>query len=174
VGHILEESSRIKAAKETLKAEMQQADGQLVQKQETIRKKQEQLRQFQPGSREYKELEAEIAQDISNLKVEATLKRKEFGERQSQFLYNAYKEIEQEVQSLAAERGFVMVLRISRAEVPQENLEAVYAYAGKNVVWSDGRYDITNEILSRLERRAGYGANPNMGSRPTIPMQPRR
>lgn len=178
MGRILEESSRIKAAKEALRADMKSADDGLIAEQESIRKLQEQLRQVNPGTMDYKQLEERIAKRISDLQVTAKLKRKEFGERQSQVLYGACKEIEQEVQSIAAERGILTVLRIASGDVPQENLEAVYAYAGRNVVYHHPSLDITNEVLARLERRGGYG-NPNVSSRqgagiPMQPMQPHR
>lgn len=175
VGHILEKSSRMKAAKDVLTTAGQQAEQALVKEQEAIRHLQEGLRELRSGTPDYKQKEEEIAKRISDLQVTVKLKRKQLGEQQSMALYTAYKEIEQEVQSLAAERGFIMVLRISRVDVPQDNLEAVYTYAGKNVVWSHPQFDITDEILNRLERRSGYN-NPAMSARPNVgvPMPPRQ
>lgn len=178
VGRILDESSRMKATKQALQADVQNTDAAFGKEQDAIRKLQEGLGQLRQGSVEYKQLEEQIAKRISDLQVNAKLKRKELGERQSQALYTAYKEIEQEVQSIASERGIVMVLRIASGDVPQENLEAVYAYAGKNVVWFNRGLDITDEVLSRLERRSGYGGNPNMNNmqqgRAGVPMPPPR
>ncbi|HLA85307.1 MAG TPA: OmpH family outer membrane protein [Thermoguttaceae bacterium] len=177
IGHILERSSRIKSEQEAMKARMKEVDNALMQEQDAIRKLQEQLREFNSGTNEYKQREAEIATRFSQLQVNAKLERKRFDEQRAQLLYKAYKEIEQEVQAVAAQRGFVMVLRFTGADVPQDNLEAVYMFAGKPVVWFNPGLNITDEVLQRLEQRAGYGGQPNMSStqsRPGIPMQPRR
>jgi Skp family chaperone for outer membrane proteins len=176
VGRILEQSSRLKGQQEALKAEMKQADNVLVQEQQAIRKLQEQLRDYRSGTVEYKQREAEIANRVSQLQVNAKLKRKEFDERRANLLYQAYKEIEQEVQAVAMENGFAMVLRFTGKDVPRDNLEAVFMYAGKPVVWFNHGLDITEKVIARLEHRSGYGNRsvPNPQNRASIPGPPQR
>ena len=179
VGRILEQNSRLKAEKQSLIAEMKQADEKLVERQKAIRSLQMQLRDLRAGTQKYKDLEAEIARRMSQLEVDAKLQQKTFSEKRSRLLYQAYTEIEQEVQSVSMERGFVMVLRFSGENPPQDQLQAVYAYAGKPVVWFNQGLDITNLVLDRLERRAAYGNNGNSNisnaqSRPGVPGPPTR
>ena len=174
VGKVLENSSRIKARQEALRADMKKADNELIRERETILKLQAQLREIRSGHPEYKQREADIAKRGSDLQVKHKLMQKEFSERQAQLLYDAYKEIEQEVQAVAARRGFVMVMKYNGRDVPHDHLEAVFAYTSKPVVWFNQGLDITDEVLASLERRSGYN-NPSISrNRPSIPTQPRR
>ena len=68
-------------------------------------------------ARSTRTLETEVAKRQSNLQVQMQMQRKELMQQEAKIYHNVYSEIEQEVESVAAARGFVMVLRYNGDEV---------------------------------------------------------
>ncbi|NLE38808.1 MAG: OmpH family outer membrane protein [Pirellulaceae bacterium] len=162
--------SRFKAAQEQVVADMQQFETWAKGEQDALRNLANKMREFKPGTAEFKEAEKEIVKREYNLKIEVELKRKDFRQRQGMIYFAAYREVQQEVQSIAAERGFALVLRYNGAEAAPDNPDQVLMELEKQVLFFNRDLDITNEVIARLERRAAnYGASAD--TRATIPMR---
>ncbi len=174
VGRIFENHSRLQRAKEQLQGDVQQFKNFVKSERDAIRKLAEQLKLYRPGSPEYKQLDEQITTRQADLQVKVRLKDKQLTQQQAAILHDVYKEIQQEVESIAAARGFVMVLRFDGAPVNRDQPSEVSRDISKQVVWLDKQADITDEVLARLERRAQYGnrGTTNSHSRPGIPPRP--
>ncbi|HBO46012.1 MAG TPA: hypothetical protein DD670_19230, partial [Planctomycetaceae bacterium] len=72
--------------------------------------------------------------------------------------------------SIAAERGFALVLRYNGAEAAADNPDQVLMELEKQVLFFSRDLDITNEVIARLERRAA-NSSQSADTRATIPMR---
>ncbi|HBO43904.1 MAG TPA: hypothetical protein DD670_08235, partial [Planctomycetaceae bacterium] len=92
--------SRFKAAQEQVVADMQQFETWAKGEQDALRNLANKMREFKPGTSEFKDAEKEIVKREYNLKIEVELKRKDFRQRQGMIYFAAYREVQQEVQSI--------------------------------------------------------------------------
>ena len=171
INHIFKTHSQFVQAREELKGEMSKFEDYARQVQQDLVKKRDQLKDFNPGSVEYKNLEKEVAQVMSDLQVQAQLKRKELVEREAKLYFNHYKAIEYEIAAFAQANQIDLVLRFSREEMDPNKPDKVLQGVNRAVVYQQ-KLDITDLILENLARRAPPAAN--VGQRPTGPVVPQR
>jgi Skp family chaperone for outer membrane proteins len=176
VSRVFKAHGRFKAAIDMMKGDVERVETWFKNEREGLRQSVEQLQGFRPGSPEYKQLEEQIAKRESDLKIDLQIRKKDLMQQEATIYFNVYKEIEQEAQSVAAARGFIMVLRFSGEQASVDRPDQVLSEINKPVIWFNQGLDITDEVIARIERRSAYG-NQNTGStqnRPSIPMQPPR
>jgi Skp family chaperone for outer membrane proteins len=171
VSRVFKGHARFKAMMDQMKAHVEKVEEWVKTEQGTLRTMVEQLKQYQSGSQEYKDLETQIAKRQSDLQVTMQLQRKELMLQEAKIYHNVYMEIQQEVESIASARGFLMVLRYNGDEVDREDPEGVLRDINKSVIWFNRGADITDEVIARIEGRSQYGAatTGSTTNRPGIP-----
>ena len=162
-----------------MKAYVQEVEAWVKSERDAIGAMAEKLKEYQSGSQDYKDLETEVAKRQSNLQVQMQLKRKELMLQEAKIYHNIYTEIQQEVESVAAARGFIIVLRYNGDEVDREDPENVLRDINKSVIWFNRGVDITDEVTARIAGRSQqFGGAPRppaaRTNRPGIPVTPPR
>ena len=92
----------------------------VTQQQTQLRTEAEKLDQFKPGTREYKDVEENIARMRVEFQLESAKRQKDFMEREAKVYFNVYKEIEAAVADFAARNRIGLVLRYSAEDMDPE------------------------------------------------------
>lgn len=176
VSRVYKSHARFKGMMDNMKAYVQEVETWVKGERDAITKMAERLKEYQSGSQDYKDLETEVAKRQSNLQVQMQLKRKELMLQEAKIYHNIYTEIQQEVESVAAARGFIIVLRYNGDEVDREDPENVLRDINKSVIWFNRGVDITDEVIARIDGRSQYGGatTGSTTNRPGIPAGPQR
>jgi len=174
ITYILDNYARLKQASNAFKADVEAIGLQFKKEQESFVKEAERLKGLKAGSPDYKALEEKLTKRQSDLKVNASIKEKEFGERESKIYLTAYQEVSNAVKVYAERNGLSLVLRFSGAPVDQNNRDAVRAELFKTVMYNHRDIDITDQILAELNRGATTAAQPGGPGGPARPQQPLR
>jgi len=151
-----------------LQADVQAADEAMKRERDEVRKLAERLDSYNSGTPEYKGIEEQIAKRQSELQVSVTLKKKEFMQREAKICHSVYTEIMQEVDYFAANHGVLMGFRVNHDRGDEQKPEDVLRDISKPIVWYPQGCNITQYILERVNRSA---MNPNVGSRPGVPVR---
>jgi len=165
VGFVFKNHVGLQSQKAGLQAQMERAAAGVKQQQEAIRKLKADLQGMSQGSQEYKELEEHIAKQMADIEIQFRMQQKEFASRESKMYFTVYEEVAQEVGYVASQNGFSAVMFVDGDKPDGNRLQQVQMYVNKQLVWHDSRFDITPEIVRRLE--AKYGAQPGAATNTT-------
>jgi Skp family chaperone for outer membrane proteins len=138
------------------------ADTELRKANNDIEKLKEQLKDLKPGSGDFKRIEEEITQRMSDLKVTASFKQRDFQERQMKAMYLIYREISEEVKRYSQANGIMLVMDYSSDPVDINVPATIQRQVTKPFVYQGGP-DITQPILDALNQRA-LAAKPAGGA----------
>ncbi len=178
VSRVFKNHNRFKGMMEDMKADVQQAENRVKAERDAINKLLERLKDFRNGTPDYKSLEAEIAERQADLEVKVRLQRKQFLEREAKIYYNVYQEIWQATDYFCRRHNIDMVFRFNGEKVDPEQPQSVLGEINKPLVWYDQSLDITDAILSELNRTSATpAAADRRGSpapRPTVPFGNKR
>jgi Skp family chaperone for outer membrane proteins len=177
VSRIFKQHARFNGMMEEMKAHVQKVEAWVKSEKDAMREKAEQMKDLQSGSPEYKNLEVELAKRQSDLQLQMQIQRKDLMQQEAKIYFNVYNEVQQEVEAVAAARGFVIVLRFNGDQVDVEQPDDVLRDINKSVIWFNRGVDITDEVLARIASRSQQPANTATGStenRQGIPLQPTR
>lgn len=173
VSRVYKAHPRFNAMMEQMKTHVQSVEGWVKSKREEAQALAEEMKGFQSGSQEYKDREAKIAQIRSDLQVQMELQRKDLLQQEAKIYHNVYAEIVQEVESIAAARGFVTVLRFNGEDVNVDEPDNVLQFINRSVIWHNQAVDITDDVLMRIQSRSQHGAaaTGSNQNRQGIPLQ---
>lgn len=166
ISYVFKNHKRHQATIEAMKAEMTSTEAELKADSEKIRSMEEQRNTFNVGSKEYKDLDEELARSIADFKLKMDRLRKEFMEREAKMYYQAYLEVNDAVKFYAQRHDIGLVFRFSGDKVDVNRREDVLKEINKTVVFQN-QIDITPDILALINRDAA--AAPQMGTRPVAP-----
>lgn len=158
VTYILEHYTKLKSAMEFYKAEAQKTEDVLKKNRDAIAKKAEALKTMSPGTPDFKKLEEELTKLESDWKLEVASKRRDFAEKESQYYLRAYQELSAAVKAYSERNGIQLVLRFNGAPIDPNNREMVQMEVFKMVMYYDKNIDITNPVLTEMNRAAGIAA----------------
>ena len=168
IGAVFKDHLRFKAMMEKLKTDVQAADQSFKGETEKINKSVKQLQDLKPGAPDYKRLEEQITKEQSDISARASLQKKAFMEREAKIYYAVYQEIQDEVKYYAEAKGVGIVVRHNSDAIDPNNRNSVMAGINKTVVFQQPGLDITNPILTELNRRyqSGGGNAPKQATPP--------
>lgn len=172
VSYIFKKHARLKALMDEMKKDVEAAEAWVNNERNAQIKLLEQLKQYRQGSQEFKSLEETIAKRRADLAIKIQQQKRDFLHREAKIYHNVYLEIQQEVNYYCQARGTALVLRFSREAPDVERPDSVLSYINKPVITYSKDLDITDLILSQLNRRP-VGGTPNpIGTRqrPGIPL----
>jgi len=170
--YIFENHQRFKTMKEGLQRDVKSAEAELKSRRDEVQGLNEQLRRFEKGSREYKQLEEELANRGADLNVQVKLQQKQFVEREAKMYYNVYLEILDAVKYYAERNNIQLVLRFNGAPIDTNDPQEVLKELNKPIVWHSRTVDITPYILAQLNRTPANNRT-DVGARPTQQGVPR-
>ncbi len=182
---VFEGHTRFKSMRDQLMRDVEGAENTVKARQEELRGMVERLKEFRPGSPDFKQLEADVANRQADLKVDISIQKKDFMEREAKIHYHVYQEVLQEIEHFATQRGLTLVMRVNSEEIKDENPQQILQELNKPVVYYNKAIDITYPILTTLNQRAGGRAPgaapaaqrqgvPGAATRPPQGVQPRR
>jgi Skp family chaperone for outer membrane proteins len=166
VSYIFENHARFRAAKETMKKEIEAADAQVKADRDRLAQLEEQRNAYNSGSPEYKQADEELARSMAELNLKMGKLRKEFVEREAKVYYQTYLEVTDAVKYYAQRHDIGMVVRFNGARVDANRREDVLREINKSVVFQN-QIDITPDVLALLNRDAT--AAPASTARPGAP-----
>lgn len=170
LSRVLKEHPRFQQEMTALKSQVQQAETNMKQKRDELRSQAELLKSYQTGSLDYKRLEEQITNQSAQLQADVTLSRKDFLEKEAKAYHAAYQEVQQIVNWLAGQYGYVAVLRYNGEAVDVNDPESILRDINKPVIWHNQGVDITQLVLQQLNARNTSATR----TQPGVPQQPQR
>ena len=152
ISYIFKNHPGFKQQMESMKAEVQAFEGLLRQRAEEINKLQGQLQGYKPNSAEYKQIETKILKIQADGQAEATMKKKDFLQRESKIYYTTYNEIVGEVRQFADRYGISMVVRFNMEPMDEDSRNSVLEGVNCAVVYQRN-LNITEAILKQIQHR---------------------
>ncbi len=158
ISHIFKNHTRFKQMMEDVNADVKAFEAQVVAEQTRVKKMGEQLKTFNPESREFKELEEQMARAAGELQLQMGLKRKDFLEREAKIYHQIYNEIVQEVAWFSQQYNIGLVIRHSADPIDPARRDSVLQGVNRMVVYQN-QLDITAQVLARLAPKTGDQRN---------------
>lgn len=159
IGYILQNHPTLKAKMDGIKSRMETADKEMQAKRESIMKQMEQLRErFNEGTPEYDQAEKQIAEQDTNFRLELVKRRKEFENAQAEILFEIHGQISQLLKYYCENTGVQVVLQVSRQPVDPKKPETIEMAMSQNVLYFDGKTDVTGWVLEALQKQLGSSA----------------
>ncbi len=149
---------RSKYVRDQIRKDKEAAEQQIRKESAEMEKEKDKLKEYKPGRPEFKQLEEQIAQRISELNVRIKIQQRDFQEREQRAFYQLYTEITEEVKRYADAKGILLVMPYSSEPVDPNVPESMQRALSKSFVYLNGP-DISEPILQELNRRAMHTAN---------------
>jgi len=151
VPYIFKNHVRFKQQIEDIKKDIDAYKEVVTQQQTQLRTESEKLNQWKAGTKEYKDVEENIARMRVNFQLESAKRQKEFMEQEAKIYFNVYKEIEAAVADFAGRNRIGLVLRYSAEDMDPTKRESIMQGINKMVIYQN-RLNITDIILDTLNR----------------------
>jgi Skp family chaperone for outer membrane proteins len=165
ISYIFKKHDRFKATMESMKKEMESTEADLKAERDKIAQKEEQRNTYNPGSAEYKQMDEQLARDMSEFNLKMTKIRKEFLEREAKVYYQTYTEISQAVSVYAQRHDIGLVIRFNGEPVDPNKRDDVLREINKPVVFQN-QVDITPDVLAMLNSAAAGATAGGTATRP--------
>jgi Skp family chaperone for outer membrane proteins len=148
----------------SMKTEMTNTEAELKSDSEKIRQMEEQRNTFQVGSKEYKDLDEELARNVAEFKLKMDRLRKGFMEREAEMYYKVYGDISGIIANYARQHDIGLVLRYNGDKADPNRREDVLRDINKTVVFQN-QIDITPDILALVNGGAAGApaTSPQLG-----------
>lgn len=166
ISYIFKNHRRFKATMDSMKQEMDGIEKELKTDREKIAQQEQQRNQYNAGTAEFKQLDEEIARQMSEFNLKMGKLRKDFLEREAKVYYQTYLEVVDAITYYAQRQGIGLVLRFNGDPIDPNKREDVLREINKPVVVQD-KVDITGDILVMINRdQPAPPAQPQIGTRP--------
>ena len=163
ISYIFKNHPGFKQQMEQMKTEVQAFEEKLRARGEQIKALTEQMKAFKSNSPEYKDKEAQILKIQADGQAAATLKKKEFLEKESQIYYSTYNQVVAEIRNFAMRHNIGLVVRFNSEEINSEDRASVLEGINRAVVFQH-KLNITSLILESINRNA-VAAQPGAATR---------
>ena len=165
VNHIFKNHLGFKQSVEAWKQRVKNAETKMKGKNQLIEQQVEQLRIYKPGTKEFKNLEEQVAKERADLQVEVQINKKELMLAEAKMYLSVYQQLKEQVAYFARQHNITLVMRYNSGDVDPEDPRQIQSLMLRPVLFQD-RIDITNDLLNRLNGSA------QVGRRPTAPGSP--
>lgn len=157
ISYIFKKHERFKTTMDNMKKEMDGIEAELKTDREKIAQKEQQRNTYTAGSNEYKQLDEQIAREMSEFNLKMGKLRKDFLEKESKVYYSTYLEVVEATKYYAKRQNIGLVLRFNGEPVDPNRRDDVLREINKPVVVQD-QIDITPDIIAMLNRDQQGGA----------------
>lgn len=150
---------RFKQMMDEMKSAVQAAETKVKAERDAINRLiQEQLPTLNKGTKDYADLEEQIANRQAKLAVDVNRQKGDFLQRESMIYHSVYQEVLQTTDYFCKQQRIDMVLRFNGEPVDVQRPDSVLTFINRPVVWYDPGLDITDLILQSLNRGAAAPA----------------
>lgn len=154
VAYIFKNDPSIKSQIESVKSQLQTIDSDLKRRRNELKSAAELLKTFKPGSDQFASQEEKVATMESKLRLDMGRKQKELQDSEAKIYYDNYQRIAAGVKVIAEHYKVKVVLRYNSEEMQQDKGESVLRGVMKSVVYYDPNIDMTQGVMSYLNRIA--------------------
>ena len=146
---------RFKALVEDMRKDVEAAENDLKGAKENIEKLAESLDNYNKASKEFKELEEDLAKRQADLQVQVNIQKRNFMEQEAKIYLSIYREVLDHVKHHAEKYGINLVLRFNGDPIEGDDLQGVMRELNRQVVYHNRSIDITPIILEACNAGAG-------------------
>ncbi len=164
IGLIFREHPAIKQRLSTVEASVKAADAEITNKRKELQQVVESLKALNPGTPDYAAQEEKAAHLESELKLEASRKRKELAEAEAKIYFESYQQISQVVKKIAEFNQIDLVLRYNSEEMDLQNEDSVLRGLQKSVVYHKDSLNLTPFVMQYLTQAISQTASPTTGA----------
>lgn len=164
VPYIFKNFIRFKQSIDDIKKDIDDYKNIVNDQQRQLRDEAAKLELYKPGTKEYKDVEENVARMKMTFSLDSAKRQKDFMEREAQVYFTAYREVEKVVADFAQRNRIGLVLRYSAEEMDPSQRDSIMQGINRIVVYQD-RLNITEMILEQLNR----GTPPRQATAPVIP-----
>ena len=152
VAQLIKRHPDFKTKQDALQAEMLSKEAYFKKKQEDIAEKERRFTAsgLKPGSPEHQKAMDEIQSDYAEFEKEAKAEQRRFALKNSQIMYDTYKEIKSEIGKFAKLKGIAQVTDFREFEPDPAIPQTVAEDMDQKLVWFDSRLDVTEHILAQM------------------------
>ncbi len=168
VGRVFKEHIRFNTQMNAMKERVKAFDAVVRGKREQLQVMAQQAQDAGAESEKYKQLERQSAQAMSDLRVDLSLKKKEFMEEEARLYYDIYAEVTRAISEFADSNGIRMVLRYNSERSDSKDRNRVLQEINNNVVFQRNS-DITKPIIDYCNRGSQRTANQGNREGPALP-----
>jgi Skp family chaperone for outer membrane proteins len=172
VPYIFKNHVRFQQQIEDIKKDIDAYKDIVTQQQTQLRTESEKLNQFKAGTREYKDVEENIARLRVEFQLDSNKRQKDFMEREAKVYFNVYREVEAAVADFSARNRIGLVLRYSAEDMDPTKRDSIMQGINRIVIYQN-RLNITDIILDTLNRGTPAAA-PSTATPGVAPPIPRR
>jgi outer membrane protein len=135
----------------------------------------EQMNKFTPGSPDYKKFEDKITFLKAQMEAKKEQAEREFEMKQAESMATLYKEVQDMASRVAQWRKMNYVVKVSNTPITGGDPKSVMAAMSSTVLYSDPQNDITNDVVSFLNRQYRMkGGQPPKGNTPATARAPQQ
>jgi len=149
IGEIFKVHPTFKANMEALQEKAREIESQLAAQQKDLAARGQQLKNLKTSSPEYRKLESELAQSVTDLQVKARQHQKEFVEKEARQYLETYNELLASIQRVATSYGIGLVMRFDSRAIDPNSPQSIALGLKRDVVWQRN-LDITTLVLKDL------------------------
>lgn len=146
---IFKNHARFKQRMEAIKGEVEAFEKQVNEERKKLAKHEERLKTFAVGSPEFRQLEEDLARQVSDVRVRSELKRKDVMEREAKVYFETYNEVTREVARQAEIYGISLVLRYDSEPIDGRDRSSILAGVNRPIVFQNN-LDLTQLVLKQL------------------------
>lgn len=146
---------RFKALVEDMRKDVEAAENDLKGAKESIEKLAESLDNYNKASKEFKELEEDLAKRQADLQVQVNIQKRNFMEQEAKIYLQIYREVLDHVKHHAEKYGISLVLRFNGDPIEGDDLQGVMRELNRQVVYHNRAIDITPIVLEACNAGAG-------------------
>lgn len=183
LNYIFSQHIRFKQMREDLRRDIEAANNEFRANRVQLQKMVENLEGLNRASPEYKQQEEDAAKRESELKLQASLLKRDFDEREARIWFTIYKEVMEQVRYYADKHGILLVLQFKGDEPDesepasiQQNLVAVVLHHNRAIDITPFILDLVNPPVRGNQARQGAPSTtngPRTTSRPGVPPKQR-
>jgi outer membrane protein len=153
MARVFKNYKKFEALREELKGDLTKSEDKFKLMAEQIRKEQNELKGFKEGTEEYAQKEKQVLNHTTQAEAFRKTQQRDLIRREAQIYKTVYLEVADAVQKYASHFNYTLVLRFTSDDVEgTENPEEVMRGLNKQVVYYRPNDDITNKIVSFLNR----------------------
>ncbi len=172
INRIFKTHTRFKQMTEDMTRDVRAAESRVKAERDAINKLiTEALPSLNKGTKDYADMEEQIAKRQAELAVSVNRQKSDFLQRESMIYHSVYQEVLQSTDYFCKQHAIDMVLRFNGEQVDVQRPDSVLNFINRPVVWYDPGLDITNLILQDVNRpvpttaeRTGQPASPFGGN----------
>jgi len=162
VAQLIKRHPDFKGKQDALQTEMLAKEAYFKQKQEAIASKEKALQAtgLKPGSPEFQKAADEIQNDYTDFEKEAKTEQRRFALKNSQIMYDTYKDIKAEIGKFATARNIAQVTDFREFEPDPAIPQTVAEDMDQKLVWFDPKLNITELVLQQMCTARGVPVPP--------------